>query len=339
MRVLIKALERTADFMSGRGTAIILIAAILIGAAMGTLWPGSETLLSGLIDYTILLLVFLLLFEVRLQSLLSSSNRWRFIAAAIVANFVIIPVLGFAIASVFLSAYPLLFIGLVVYFLAPCTDWFLAFTRLAKGNTALGAALLPINMIIQLLLYPLYLQWFGFGAVGIEAGEVFQTLWTWFLIPLVLAVSARFIAEKLLSKSHFDVVLAVVSVTVPILLAVLVWQIMAVNIGTLTANVAVLPLIFGAIFLFFVATYFLSELISKWMRLSYQDRVLMTMTTAARNAPMMLVITMVTLPDQPVIYAAIIVGMLVELPHLIALKGVLMRQRDKATDLALEPGR
>ena len=238
-----------------------------------------------------------------------------------------------------MSAYPLLFIGLVVYFLAPCTDWFLAFTRLAKGNTALGAALLPINMIILLLLYPLYLQWFCFGAGGIEAGEVFQTLWTWFLIPLVLAVSARFIAEKLLSKSHFDVVLAVVSVTVPILLAVLVWQIMAVNIGTLTANVAVLPLIFGAIFLFFVATYFLSELTSKWMRLSYQDRVLMTMTTAARNAPMMLVITMVTLPDQPVIYAAIIVGMLVELPHLIALKGVLMRQRDNATDLALEPGR
>ncbi|MEL6413792.1 MAG: bile acid:sodium symporter [Pseudomonadota bacterium] len=335
--MLTRSLERAAEFMSGRGTAVALIAAILLGAAMGSIWPQSETLLSGWIDYTILILVFLLLFEVRLQSLLSSSNRWQFIAAAIVANFLIIPVLGYVIASLFLSAHPLFFIGLVIYFLAPCTDWFLAFTRLAKGNTALGAALLPINMIIQLLLYPFYLQWFGFGAVGIEAGELFQTLWTWFLIPLVLAVSARFVAERILNAPQFNTVEAVVSVNVPLLLAVLVWQIMAVNVGTLMANVTVLPLIFGAIFVFFVATYLLSEITSKWMRLSYEDRVLMTMTTAARNAPMMLVITMVTLPDQPIIYAAIIIGMLVELPHLIALKGVLMRQQDKDMKRALEP--
>jgi len=334
--MLTRFLERAADFMSGRGTAVALIAAILLGAAMGTLSPQSETLLSGLIDYTILILVFLLLFEVRLQSLLSSSNRWQFLAAAVLANFLIIPVLGFAIASLFVSAHPLFFIGLVIYFLAPCTDWFLAFTRLAKGNTALGAALLPINLVLQLLLYPLYLQWFGFGAVGIEAGEIFQTLWTWFLIPLVLAVSMRFLAERLVSASQFEIVQALISVTVPLLLAVLVWQIVAVNIGTLIANVTVLPLIFGAIFLFFVATYLLSETISKWMRLSYEDRVLMTMTTAARNAPMMLVITMVTLPDQPIIYSAIIIGMLVELPHLIALKSVLLRQRVNAMKLTLE---
>lgn len=335
--MLTKALERSANFMSGRGTAIALIAAIIIGATMGTLWPQSATPLSGLIDYTILLLVFLLLFEVRLQSILSSANRWQFIGTAILSNFVIIPVLGFAIASLFLSSHPLFFIGLVIYFLAPCTDWFLAFTRLAKGNTALGAALLPINLITQLLLYPFYLEWFGFGAVGIEAGEIFETLWTWFLIPLVLAFCTRFIAERVLSKQQFEVLQAVVSVIVPLLLAVLVWQILTVNVGTLFANVSVLPLIFGAIFLFFVATYFLSEGVSKWMRLSYEDRVLMTMTTAARNAPMMLVITMVTLPDQPIVYAAIIIGMLVELPHLIALKSVLLLQQDTAPNLVLDP--
>ncbi|MEM6626418.1 MAG: arsenic resistance protein [Pseudomonadota bacterium] len=310
--------------------------AIILGAAVGVLWPQSETLLSGQIDFTILLLVFFLLFEVRLESILSSTNRWQFIAAAILANFLIIPVLGFAISSIFLSAYPLFFIGLVIYFLAPCTDWFLAFTRLAKGNTALGAALLPINMIIQLLLYPFYVQWFGFGAVGLEAMEIFETLWTWFLIPLVLAVGSRFLAERILSKPQFERVRAMVAVVVPVLLALVVWQIMAVNIGTLMSNAEVFPLIFGAIFLFFFATYFVSEIISKCMRLSYEDRALMTMTTAARNAPMMLVITMVTLPDQPIIYAAIIIGMLVELPHLIALKSVLIRQRKSVTSLEVE---
>ena len=33
----------------------------------------------------------------------------------------------------------LIFAGLMIYFLAPCTDWFLGFTRLARGDTTLGA--------------------------------------------------------------------------------------------------------------------------------------------------------------------------------------------------------
>lgn len=68
------------------------------------------------------------------------------------------PLIGFAITSLFLSGQSLLFTGLVIYFLAPCTDWFLGFTRLAKGDTALGSVLVPINMITQLLLYPVYLH-------------------------------------------------------------------------------------------------------------------------------------------------------------------------------------
>jgi len=49
------------------------------------------------------------------------------------------------------------------------------------------------------------------------------------------------------------------------------------------------------------------------------------MTIAARNAPLMLAVTMVALPDQPLIYAAIVIGMLLEFPHLTALQRVLMR--------------
>ncbi|MEL6686295.1 MAG: arsenic resistance protein [Pseudomonadota bacterium] len=324
--MLMRPLQRTSDFMSGQGTAFILMAAIIFGAVVGTIWPQTETIFSGFIDVTILILVFLLLFEVSLANLLSSRNRLSFIAVALLANFIIIPTLGFGIASLFLSAHPLFFIGLVIYFLAPCTDWFLAFTRLAKGNTALGAALLPINMLVQLLLYPIYLQIFGFGVVEVGALEIFQTLWTWFFVPFVLAIGGRLLAEKVLTKPQFDAVEALVSVAVPTLLALLVWQIMAVNIGTLLTNSAVFPLIFAAIFVFFSAIYILGELIRKGMRLSYEDRVLMTMTTSARNAPMMLVVTMVALPDQPIVYAAIIIGMVVELPHLLALKSLLLRQ-------------
>ncbi|MEM9168042.1 MAG: arsenic resistance protein [Pseudomonadota bacterium] len=327
-------LQTAADFMSGRGSLIALIAAILFGSAFGMARPEAGAALAGNIDATILLLVFLLLFEVRIENIVSSLNRAGFIGAALVANFIIIPVLGFAIASVFLAGRPLFAVGLVIYFMAPCTDWFLGFTRLAKGNTALGAALLPINMIVQLLLYPFYLQLFGIDAVEKSAGAVFQTLGQWFLAPLVAAAVFRFLADRLFSERLAQQVQSAVSIVVPVLLAVLVGQIAAANIETLTANVGVFPLILGAIFLFFVLTYFLSEAISKLMRLRYEDRVLMTMTTAARNAPLMLALTIAVIPDQPTIYAAIVIGMLIELPHLVALKTILVRRR-AATDAAV----
>ncbi|MEL8056683.1 MAG: arsenic resistance protein [Pseudomonadota bacterium] len=321
------SLTRASDFMSGKGTPIILIAAILIGGATGIAIPEAGPAVSVWIDYTILVLVFLLLFEVRIKNIVSSFGRVRFLAVALIANFLIIPAIGFGIASVVLNGHPLFFIGLLIYFMAPCTDWFLGFTRLAGGNTALGAALLPINMIIQLLLYPVYLHLFGVDALGISAGTIFESLWLWFLVPFVAAMLARFLAGNVLSEAQQENLQALVALIVPLLLAVLVWQIAAANVGTLLENASVFPLIFAGIFTFFVATYLLSEAISKVMNLNYEDHVLMSMTTAARNAPMMLVVTMAIIPDQPIIYAAIIIGMLVELPHLVGLKSVLRRRQ------------
>ncbi|MEM8833723.1 MAG: arsenic resistance protein, partial [Pseudomonadota bacterium] len=216
-----------------------------------------------------------------------------------------------------------------IYFMAPCTDWFLGFTRLAKGNTALGAALLPINLIVQLLLYPVYLHIFGIDAIETGASNIFETLWQWFLVPLLLALSSRLIIERLVSKETLELIQSAITVIISVCLALLVLQISAANIGTLMAHVAIVPLILGAIFLFFIVIFFLSEGISKIMQFSYEDRVLIKMTMAARNAPLMLAVTMAVMPDQPIIYAAIIIGMLVELPHLVGLKVILLRGKNK----------
>ncbi|MEM1150396.1 MAG: arsenic resistance protein [Pseudomonadota bacterium] len=325
--MLSRFIQDAGAFMSGRGTAVVLLFAIFVGSVLGLVSPEHGAALSAGVDITLLAFVFLLLFEVRFLNVLSSLRRISFIAIALVANFVIIPILGYGIASLFLSDHPLFFIGLLIYFSAPCTDWFLGFTRLAKGNTALGAALLPINLIVQLLLYPVYLHLFGIDQLEATSGGIFATVWQWFLVPLLAAATLRTLAERLLKPEHFEQLLSVVSLLVPTLLAVLVGQICASNVTTLLTHAAVVPLILCAVFLFFAATFLLSEGLSKLAGLAYEDRVLLTMTTAARNAPLMLALTIVVIPDQPVVYAALIIGMLVELPHLVALKSVLMRRR------------
>ncbi len=324
----ISPFQSLSPFMAGPGVALVLIVAIIFGSGAGMLFLNIGEVLSNQIDHIVLFLVFLLLFEIRIQNILSSINRMPFIAATLFVNFVAIPVIAFVIASVFLSGHPLFLIGLLIYFISPCTDWFLGFTHMAKGNTGLGASLIPINMIVQLLLYPVYLDILGVTAVENGVADVFQTLLQWFLVPLLLALVLRIVLERVLRKEKFKYVQSWVSLIIPFVLAALVGAIFAANINTLVLHVAVVPLLLCAIFIFFTLSFFLSEGVSNIMRLTYEDRALMTMTTAARNAPLMLALTMVVIPDQPIIYAAIIIGMLLEFPHLTALTVILERRRN-----------
>jgi ACR3 family arsenite efflux pump ArsB len=273
-----------------------------------------------------LVLVSLLFFEISFGKLADAKNHLRFLSIAWVANFILIPLIGWGIASLFLSGKPLLFTGLLIYFIAPCTDWFLGFTRLAKGNTALGAVLLPINLISQLLLFPAFLWLFVGKGGGIDASAIVGTLWQWFLVPFLGAVVAHQILKRVLSETVFARILRHANAMVPFVIAALVICIFAGNITTILAHATAFGLILVAVFLFFVATWFVSDFLSRRFRLAYPEHALLSMTTAARNAPLMLGLTTAAFPDKPLIYAALIIGMLVEFPHLTALKHLLLRQ-------------
>jgi len=50
------------------------------------------------------------------------------------------------------------------------------------------------------------------------------------------------------------------------------------------------------------------------------------MTTTARNSPLMLGLATIALPGQPLVYAVLIIGMLVEFPHLTVLSRLFLRE-------------
>lgn len=239
------------------------------------------------------------------------------------------------IAFLFLSGQPLFFTGLVIYFMAPCTDWFLGFTRLAKGNTALGAVLLPINMITQLLLYPVYLYLFAEGVAPVGASAIEDTLLQWFLAPFATAIALHQILKAVLLPALFSRLLAWVGVAIPFVIALLIMEIFAANIGVMIEHASIFAIMLAAIFLFFVATFVVGEVVSKITGLAYPEHALLTITTAARNAPMMLGLTAIAMPDQPLVYAAIVIGMLLEFPHLTALRQILLRGQQRGADASL----
>ncbi|SEK60260.1 arsenic resistance protein [Parapedobacter koreensis] len=305
-------------------TTALIVAGILAGSAIGSIAPATGELLGNYVDHVVLTLVGLLFFEVRFEILARARRYLLFLTVAWVANFIIISTLGFLVASLFLSGQPLFFTGLLIYFMAPCTDWMLGFTKLANGNVTLGAILIPVNMVTQLFLYPVYLWLFAAKQVELPV-SLLDTVIHWFLMPFAGAVILRMILKILLPAKLFDRSVALAGASTPYVIALLVTLIFSANVGIILDHAGTFAIILLAVFLFFVTTYFIGEGLSNLFGFSRPERVLLAMTTAARNAPLMLGVTVVTLPGQPLIYAAIIIGMLVEFPHLTALTHLLRK--------------
>lgn len=296
----------------------LIILAIIIGSCIGVYSPELGAAAGRFSDPTILILVFLLLFEVPLKGIFLGLSKWKFITVAWLVNFAVIPAVGFVIASLFLSGQSLFYTGLVIYFMAPCTDWYLGFTRMAKGNVELGAALLPINMLSQLILFPIYLLLFD---TVVDYQMNLTVLLDWFLQPLLAALILR-----ILLRQFMQTLQPLCRYLITLVLALLVGQIFASNINVLIGNLAVVPRLLLAIFTFFVVTFLISEYVARTFKFKYPEHCLLSFTTGARNAPLMLGLTTVAIPDQPLIFATITIGMLIEFPHLTALKAILLKR-------------
>lgn len=311
---------------SGNTTTLLLPLAIILGLVTGHFLPASGETLDAFIDPLVMGLLALLFFEIRFAPLREASRHLGFLSIAWIANFILIPVLGWAIASLFFGQEPALFAGLLLYFLFPCTDWFLAFTRIAKGDVALGSVLIPINLISQLLLFPAYLSLFIGLQTNFDLIGIWGTLVEWFLLPFLGAMLLRILLSRAFPIARVERITCLAGSLVPWVLSGLVLCIFSSHAPKLTTNPTAFPLILLAVFLFFVLTWILGQLLAWRFRLAHPHRVLLAMTTTARNSPLMLGLATIALPNQPLVYAALIIGMLVEFPHLTIISRLLLRK-------------
>ncbi|MFV0433395.1 MAG: arsenic resistance protein [Leucobacter sp.] len=314
----------------------LFVVAILAGSLVGTASSAAGDLLGGLVDPLIMLLVGALFFTLRLGGWSALRRAPRTVALALVMNFALIPIIAFGITRLVVPDEALR-LGVLIYCLFPCTDWFLGFTRLAKGDTTVGAALIPIQLVLQLALYPVWIGLFTGTRVSATLSEAGPAMLTWFVVPAAAALGLR--AVLLLAPAAVRRnLIGGVDAAVPLVIASLIVTLFAANVGAILAD----PLAFGwvllAVFLFFVVSYALGEGVARLFRLAPPEHALLTVTTSARNAPLMLALTAVAIPNQPAVTAAIVLGMLIEFPHLTAVTHMLRRERATAPGLRPLPG-
>lgn len=316
--------------MARPGFAVLLFsAAMLAGLLAAAFLPGAPRFFTGIVDYIIIGLVTLLFLSIRFKGAGQLLKAPRTLGAVMGMNFLIIPLLAFGLTALTVPGDSMLRLGVLIYLLFPCTDWFLGFIRVTGGNAALGAALIPVNLVIQVALYPIWISVFTGDSLGSVLSVLGPALLYGVGIPVGIVALVRLGLTLVPDPGKFEVFRAKAAQPVPWVLAAMIFSLFAAY----GREYAIAPRDFGhvllAVFCFFLVTYVLIELISRGLKLDYPNYSLLTFTVSARNAPLMLAITALAFGDQPVLLAAIILGMLLEFPHLTALTWLLRRRRDR----------
>jgi len=313
---------------------VIILASVGLGIVLGQV-----SYIEGVSEYFIvpflLFMLYGLFLSVPIKDLKNALLNTKFASSSLMINFLWTPLLAWGLGALFLSDHPALWIGFIMLMVTPCTDWYLAFTGIAKGNVALSAAILPLNLILQVLLLPIYLFLFAGVMETVEMSVLFESILLVLLLPFVLATLTRYIYSKVKKQDIFEKRIVPFFETTQIMFLSLAIVAMFASQGkNLFENIHVVLLLLLPVLLFFAINFILGRIVSRFLKMPYEDSVSLNLTTLARNSPISLAIAVTAFPDQPFIALTLVIGPLIELPILaIVSQFLLLIRRRKCLEM------
>ncbi|NYT86783.1 arsenic resistance protein [Pollutimonas harenae] len=174
----------------------IYFSAMLIGALLGVLAPGSNVLASA-INPALALMLFVTFLQVPLAEIGGALRSTKFIVALTITNFLALPALTAALLQC-LPDIPMLKLAVLFVLLAPCIDYVIAFTHLGHGNARLLLAMTPVLLVLQMLLLPIYLRlMLGTKASQLIEAEPFLNAFVWLIVvPLLMAGMVQVLGKR-----------------------------------------------------------------------------------------------------------------------------------------------
>ena len=290
---------------------IAIFSAIIIGLLFSKIDMIAQNT-GNLINVFLCLMLFGLFLEIPISELKNSFNNLKFTLTSLIINFIWTPLFGYFLGSIFLKGNIDILIGFFMLILTPCTDWYLVFTKIAKGDLPLSLSILPINLILQIILLPIYLILFFSSGNVVDYSQLAYSLLIVIVIPFIASqITKWFLNENLKQKAA-----TTFSSLQICFLSLAVFCIFASQGEILFANLNSVVTIFIPLILFFTVNVVLDLLISKKMNFTYSEYASLTMTTLARNSPLALAIAINSFPGHELISIALVIGPLIELPIL-----------------------